>query len=468
MEIATSNLMHAGPFLPIEVFPASPSVSLTARASRAAGRIAHWRERLVPHPSVLSDTDAAEFLDRIRRRLGVPAPPPRPLIRPAATTQVRRSVGRRTMILAATHNLELQGAPMSLLEILAGLVPRFDVHLSSPIVGPLESRADAAGIRVHCLPSPQDAAKDRRSYEKQLSTFAAMVSELGPDLILANSLATFHAVDTGRILGIPSLWAIRESSSPASFFAQFPRSVQARALACVQYPAHFVFVSKDTMTRWPASEIPRTVIHTELEPSRIEAMRGQWQRTDARHALGLAEQDIVVLTIGTLCVDKGQLDLVKAIPQAISREPRLRFVLVGAPAEPGGTQIISAINGLGASRERVLVHPPTSDPSIYYAAADIYLSTSKRESYPRTLLEARAFRLPLVGPAIDGIPELVCGYDDVAMFRGGDVVEMVRSILHAASRTRAPSAPGSSPTPDREAYAGMIERYVQLITSLTQ
>ena len=104
---------------------------------------------------------------------------------------------------------------------------------------------------------------------------------------------------------------------------------------------------------------------------------------------------------------------------ASGEDPGLHFVWVGQPEE----------GWLGPERPRLegRVHAPgeVADPSLYFAAADVFLLTSREETLPLVALEAMEAGLPVVafeGPgkaalAGAGAALLVSGLDPAAMAR---------------------------------------------------
>lgn len=403
-------------------------------------------------------------------RLGIRLPAPQPESR--VSVPLRANGHRsRPRIVATVHSLSLEGAPISLVEILAGLIrtTRYEVHLISPSDGPLRKRAESVGCTVHLVTSPQDDSAGARAYEQGVEKFARSLETLQPDLLIANSMATFHAVDAARCVGIPTIWLIRESDSPESFFSLYPRAIQARALACLDYPQKTVFVSQSTMNRWPHGGAAHVLIRTVPETSGIAHLSRSWSRADARQALGVTDDEIMVLTVGTLCANKGQMDLIRAAP-AIARSPvRMRIVFVGTVAEPGGHAITQAIS---RARTRLTspieVHDATPDIGKYYAAADIYLCSSRRESYPRTILEALAFGLPIVATTVEGIAEALDGAASRS-YPPGDIEALASALrdLAVSAETRAAMATSSRRRWDQiELTGGMIESYARELQEL--
>lgn len=406
----------------------------------------------------------------VATRVGLRFPSPRPAPR-ASNRAVRNTTPGRIKLVACVHSLALEGAPISLLDVLTGLIPfgRFEIHLISPTDGPLGTRARAAGISVHFVAAPQDYSAGRRTYEVGIADFARSLTSLQPDLVIANSIVTFHAVDAARAAGIPSMWIIRESDTPKGFFSLYPRAIQRRALACVEYPSRTVFVSQATRDRWPRSEPTRVLIRTELDRATMDQLLATWSRIDARRSLGLVDDEVMVLSVGTLCANKGQRDLVAAARMVARSAVPVRFVLVGASAEPGGRSVERAISRLPeAYQNRVYVHAATADIGRFYAAADIYVCSSRNESYPRSILEALAFGLPIVTTKVGGITEAL-GETEFRSFEPGDanaLAATLRELVESSNQRSRLSESSRHRWAEMSKRNTMIESYIQQIDQI--
>jgi glycosyltransferase involved in cell wall biosynthesis len=125
-----------------------------------------------------------------------------------------------------------------------------------------------------------------------------------------------------------------------------------------------------------------------------------------RSEWGVAEDDVVVGTIARLFEHKGYEEILAAMPAAVTREPRLRFVWIGDGANR--TRYEQQLARLGL-RDHVhlvgLVHP--REVAFQINGFDIVLHASRWEGLPRALVQGLLTGIPAISFDNDGAPEVV-------------------------------------------------------------
>ena len=104
-------------------------------------------------------------------------------------------------------------------------------------------------------------------------------------------------------------------------------------------------------------------------------------------------------------------------------------------------------------RDRVHVVPETEDVAPYYQAADVFVCTSRVESYPRVTLEAMACGLPIVSTPVFGLAEQLADGVNATFYPPGDataLAEALACLIEEPERRR--TMGGQSPT----VLAGLI------------
>ncbi len=80
------------------------------------------------------------------------------------------------------------------------------------------------------------------------------------------------------------------------------------------------------------------------------------------------------------------------------------------------------------NRPNLRVIPETPEPNAYYGAADLFVCSSYEESFPRVVLEAMAFALPIVSTDVHGIPEMSRADHEAVLVPPGDSSALADAI----------------------------------------
>ncbi len=125
----------------------------------------------------------------------------------------------------------------------------------------------------------------------------------------------------------------------------------------------------------------------------------------ARQRLGLSD-DLVIVTVGRMSLEKGHADLLSAI--ALLKDmpglPRHRFLLVGDGPEEESLRRQAASLGI---EDRIIMAGFAKDVAPYYALATIFALPSLSEGSPNVILEAMAAGLPIASTNAGGVPEIL-------------------------------------------------------------
>jgi glycosyltransferase involved in cell wall biosynthesis/ribosomal protein S18 acetylase RimI-like enzyme len=125
---------------------------------------------------------------------------------------------------------------------------------------------------------------------------------------------------------------------------------------------------------------------------------------ELRRELGLPADALVVGAVGRLVAEKGYRELFDAARTVRRADPRVRFLVVGAPDLEKADAIDQA--ELGRAAEDVLVTGWRNDVRDLLAVMDVFVLASWREGMPRSAIEAAAMGRPLVLTDIRGCREV--------------------------------------------------------------
>ncbi|MFM9265000.1 glycosyltransferase [Tychonema sp. BBK16] len=313
-------------------------------------------------------------------------------------------------VLMCSNSLDFTGAPLHQYEIAVKLAKEGVIKPIAFCVsdGPLRQAYEQQGIEVIIHDNPLEHIYQRDAYDEAIYSFSKEIKKLKVDAIYANTLENFFVVDAAQQIGIPTVWNIHESEPWQTYFNRFGSEIAARALECFRFPYKVIFVADATRDRYLPlnSHHNFTVIHNGLDLSRLDNSDNSKL---ARNSLSVETEDIVILLLGTVCERKGQQDLVKALALLPEKfHDKIRCFIVGDRPSIYSSKLAELVGELPNNlQQRVTVIPETSETGKYYQAADIFVCTSRIESFPRVILEAMAYDLPIITSPVFGIKEQV-------------------------------------------------------------
>jgi len=154
-------------------------------------------------------------------------------------------------------------------------------------------------------------------------------------------------------------------------------------------------------------------------------------------------EPLVLLSVGRLSPEKGQVGLVEAFATAVRGGLDARLLLLGGGPEEARIRQAAIDRGV-ADRVEMRGRQPEEAVLEAMARADVFVLSSLSEGLPVVLMEALALELPVIAPAISGIPELVVHGETGLLFPAGRWDVLATRMLEMAGdgdgRTRMAAA----------------------------
>ena len=299
-----------------------------------------------------------------------------------------------TTILHIITTLERGGAEAMLVKLAGGLAPlgmrSAVVSLTGPgVYGPV---LESMGVPVwslglsRALPDPVALAR-----------LLVILRQARPDLI---QTWLYHADLLGllaaRLAGMrPLCWNIRCSDMDMSHYSWLSRRLP-RLLGRLSRQPEAVLVNSQAGQRAHQAlgyrprawfVIPNGFDTTLYHPDGAA-------RAQVRAELGVADETPLIGLVARFDPMKDHAGFLAAAALLATRQPAVRFVLVGRGLEPGNPALASALSGILAGRVYLL--GPRDDIPRIMAALDLCCLSSITESFPNVLGEAMACGIPCV------------------------------------------------------------------------
>lgn len=338
--------------------------------------------------------------------------------------------------LFVSHNLNFEGAPNVLFELASGLAAqgRAVSIVISPSDGPLRQSYADADIPTTVIEPPMLGWPPEEEMNARLRRLGQTFLNAGVDVVVANTADCFWAVEAARLAGLPCLWIIHESEPWRTYYAHYPHHIEAMAFNGFESAYRVVFVARSTLEAWSSLNTKGafTLVRNGLNTSRLIAGLDRIDRDEARMRMEVASGSVVFTVVGTVCERKGQLDLVQAyalLPDTLAA--RAEICIVGDRPSAYSETIHETIAALSEERaRRVHVVPESDEVPTFLKGSDVFVCSSRVESYPRVTLEAMAAGLPLISTPVWGIREQVRENVNAFHYEPGDVAKLADHMAH--------------------------------------
>lgn len=354
----------------------------------------------------------------------------------ARTRRSSGSAGRR--VLVCTHQLNLGGAQLYLLDLLREMVKQGTVEptVVSAIDGVLREQLEALGIPVHI--SSLVPLDDLSSHIGRVEELAAWAEGRGFEAVFVNTATAFAfpGAEAAAELGIPAIWAIHESFPPAVLWSNLEAEVRRRAERALSGASTAIFEAEATRRLFEPllGEGRGLVLPYGLDLEPIDAERAGFDLAAARREAGIPEDAEMVLCVGTVEPRKAQLPLAQAFGSIADRHPRAKLVFVGGRDDHDSEALANFIEA-GGLGNRIELIPVTPDVHPWYQMADLFVCASDIESLPRTVLEAMAFETPVLATSVFGLPELIDDGQTGWLCEPRDMLALASALDRALSST---------------------------------
>lgn len=159
----------------------------------------------------------------------------------------------------------------------------------------------------------------------------------------------------------------------------------------------------------------------EVLPNGVELAPFQNPSPVSRQSLGVGPEDIALIYVGRLGLEKNVAFLLRTFAGVRSAAPRTRLVLVGGGPESDNLRGLARELGVADAVHFGGAVPYETVPGLL-AACDAFVTASVSEVHPLSVIEAMAAGLPVVGiegPGVgdtvtDGVDGLLSSYDSAA------------------------------------------------------
>ncbi len=267
----------------------------------------------------------------------------------------------------------------------------------------------ASGASLFRLPAGGRMAALRGAYR--------LIRERAPDLVHTTLFeADLVGRIAGRVAGVPVASSIVSEGYGSAHMsepglrrwkvrsAQAADAATARLVVRFHVPAEHLVAAMSRRLHVPADRFD--VVPRGREPERL-GRRSQPRRSAVRVALGIADDEPLLVAVGRQEHAKGLDVLLDAFRLVVRERPRSRLLIAG-PEGTATTMLRRRVADGGLDGAALFLGTRSDVPDLL-CAADVFVLASRREGLPGALLEAMALETPVVASDLPAVREVFDG-----------------------------------------------------------
>ena len=347
-------------------------------------------------------------------------------------------------ILFYNHTGQVSGAERVLLMIISQLGrDRFDSLMVCPEQGPLQEMARELGVDLESV-AGLDARFTWRidSLVRYCKSFLAVIRqlrsrvlEIKPDLLHANSIRSGLVATAATVgLGTRIVWHLHD------LLPRHPLSTAIRIFALLSTRTRMIAVSgavgrnfRGRFSRLLQDRV--TVILNSIDLDKFQS--DPTARRRIRKELRFRATDMAIGIVGQLTQRKGQLELLRAFADTLTKAPNSVLLIVGEPIFNRDQEYLELLKrttadlGIG---KKVRILGARSDVGAIMRTLDLLVVNSSAEPFGLVIPEAMACGTPVLATAVDGIPEIITHGENGWLIPAQDEASLTEAILHLQRR----------------------------------
>jgi len=302
----------------------------------------------------------------------------------------------------------------------AGNLPRIEFsvatfHRGDPLIAntPFLKSAAAAGI-------PVDVVGERRRFDLGvIGGLRAVIEKRQPDILQTHAVKTNFLVRIGQLAQDRRWLAFHHGYTAENFVVGLYNRLNPWSLNAANRVVTVCNPFRDQLikagVRKPSIEVLPNAIEDFVPPSpeAVDALRTR---------LGGKPEAKLILSVGRLSSEKGQIHLLRAAAAMRAQHPdwAFRIILVG-----DGPEHAALVKFVADSQLEDVIHfaGHQLDVRPYFALADVFALPSLSEGSPNVILEAMAAGIPIVATKVGGVPETVIDGESALLCAAGSGAE---------------------------------------------
>ena len=191
------------------------------------------------------------------------------------------------------------------------------------------------------------------------------------------------------------------------------------------------FITNSTQGKEHLVKLGKKAAHVAIAFNAVDIPQESVNRTERRALLGLAQEDILIVHVGSIKPIKDQRFLLEAV-MPLMEDPRLHVMFIGEGSDR--MKHIGYVEKMGL-QDRIKFPGQLPEAVSYMMASDIYCLTSVTEGMSNALCEAMACGLPVLSTPVGGVADLIEDGENGFVIPHGNV-QVFRNRIHTLANDK--------------------------------
>jgi len=323
------------------------------------------------------------------------------------------------------HSFFLGGGEISFYELIQSLNKKlYEPVIFVPETGEIELKLRSHNYEVDIIPLPSLKKVFLGLPIRAIFILTKLIKHKNIDLIHANgSRASFYAGIASRLAGVPAIWHVRETKKDLLLY-EIILSCMAKAIICV---------SKSVFKKrfFELKKIISNKLYIVYNGVDTKSFRKELTvRKRIRSNLGV-NGNLLFGMIGNIIPLKGQHFFLKGLAAAKKIKPSIQIkgLLIGRVLDQKYyMNLLNLVKKNGLANDILFLEYEKNIKNIF-SALDVFVLTSKREGFSRSLLEAMSTGLPVIATRISEIEEAVIDRKNAILVEYKNIDEIAHAII---------------------------------------
>ncbi|MHB8843599.1 MAG: glycosyltransferase family 4 protein [Nitrospirota bacterium] len=316
----------------------------------------------------------------------------------------------KTKILYISHSPYINGAEICLLTLLKYLnKSQYEPVVIFPSDGPLVDEIKQLSINTYIVPQerwlkyPFDNFLKDVDIQSRVRQIVDIIDKESIRIVHTNTSVVYEGALAAKMRNIPHIWHIHET------LEDHPELKPIIPLTVIHWA--IAYLSDAIIT--PANMVKQQFLNV-IEPSKLHTIYNgidsrQFENVEGaslRAELGLADDDIIAVSVGGLTERKGYVNLLQAAALARQQNRSIQFVWAGPASDESLHDFVTKAQEWDV-QDTVHYLGFRKDAPLIIKGADMFILPSMNEAFPLVILEAMASSKAVIATDCGGVRECV-------------------------------------------------------------